>query len=283
MGFVRMQRFRSLLIDRADLRVPGLHVLRFAVHRHLTEHASVAAHRHPWSQVIIYLDGAGVQTIGAAKAQIEPGSLVLLAPGQPHAFVRRQHRPPLSVLIDFRLRGARRHRSGVSVLQRAELAQIRQLVSHLLRLQGEAGPALKWEGAIPVLEMLLLALRAGGWIERTPSPAVVGSPALSDLLAGLLQRPSLRHAIAESGYQRDHLNRLVKKQTGLTLGQYRAHLRLARAKALLEQGHQVAAAAAAVGLPDQSYFSRWFRRQTGQSPSRWRQSRSHHPATGIGD
>ncbi|HVU35968.1 MAG TPA: AraC family transcriptional regulator [Opitutaceae bacterium] len=269
---VRMRRFRSLLIDRANVRVAGLQVLRFSVHRHLAEHASVMAHRHAWSQAIIYLAGAGIQTIGSAKAQVEPGSLVLLAPGQPHAFVRRHHRPPMSVLIDFRLRGARRHRSTVSVLNRSEIAQVRQLLSQLMKLQAEAGPALKWEGAIPVLQVLLLALRAAGWIERTPVPAASSSPALAALLSSLLQRPSLADAIAESGYHRDHLNRLVKQQTGLTLGQYRAHLRLTRAKAMLAEGVQVAAAATAVGLPDQGYFSRWFRRQTGQSPSRWRQT-----------
>jgi AraC family L-rhamnose operon transcriptional activator RhaR len=32
---------------------------------------------------------------------------------------------------------------------------------------------------------------------------------------------------------------------------------------------QVASAAEAVGMLDQSYFARWFRRQTGQPPSRW--------------
>lgn len=272
MLFVRMRPFRSLLIDRANLRVPGLHVLSFAVHRHLAEHASVTAHRHSWSQAIIYLTGAGVQTIGSTEAQIEPGALVLLPPRQPHSFVRQSNQPPLSVLIDFRLRGTRRHRSVVCGLTRSETAQIRQQLAELMRLQGEAGHALQWEGAIPVLQILLLALRAGGWIERTASPGKAANPALNALLSGLLEKPSLRDAIAESGYHRDHLNRLVKQQTGLTLGQYRAHLRLSRAKALLADGHQVAVAAAAVGLPDQGYFSRWFRRQTGQCPSRWRQS-----------
>jgi len=32
---------------------------------------------------------------------------------------------------------------------------------------------------------------------------------------------------------------------------------------------RVADVAEAVGVLDQSYFARWFRRQTGQPPSRW--------------
>jgi AraC family L-rhamnose operon transcriptional activator RhaR len=79
--------------------------------------------------------------------------------------------------------------------------------------------------------------------------------------------------VQRSGYQRDHLNRLVKRETGLTLGQLRMQRRLARAKELLAQGIRVADVAEAVGVLDQNYFARWFRRQTGQPPSRWSRRR----------
>jgi AraC family L-rhamnose operon transcriptional activator RhaR len=77
------------------------------------------------------------------------------------------------------------------------------------------------------------------------------------------------NVVKQSGYHRDHLNRLVKKETGLTLGQFRMQLRLEKAKDLLSSGVQVGNVATMVGFLDQSYFARWFRRQTGQPPSRW--------------
>lgn len=264
-----MRQFRSLLIERANLRVPGLQVTGFAVHRHLPEHGSVAVHRHGWSQAIVYLSGAGEQSVGRARARIEAGSLVLLPPRVPHAFARRSQRPPLCIMVNFRLRGAQAHRPVVRTLSRSELTVLRQHVAALLRLQAGDANALRWEAAIPVLQVLSTILRAGGWIQRTEPSGERPNPVVGAVLASVSEADPLAETVRRSGYHRDHLNRLVKKETGLTLGQYRAQQRLARAKQLLGSGVRVSEVCGAVGVPDQSYFARWFRRQTGQTPTAW--------------
>jgi AraC family transcriptional activator of pobA len=271
-----MRRFRSLLIDKADIRLPGLHVLTFALHRHLPEHASVEPHKHGWSQAILYLSGNGRQVLAGSEARVEPGTLVLLPPGVSHAFSRGDGRAPLCVMIDFRLKGARRREAVVCSLNRSELAQVKQQLGQLMKLPGGASGqnALHWEGAVAVLQVLITALRSAGWLERVA--AVAGGKngsAIQGMLAKVDHESPLGQVVQKSGYQRDHLNRLVKKETGLTLGQFRAQQRLTKAKELLGQGVQVAAVATAVGLPDQSYFARWFRRQTGQAPSVWGRGR----------
>ena len=265
-----MRRFRSLLIDKADVHKPGLHVMTFAVHRHLDEHASVEPHKHTWGQAILYLSGNGRQTVAGGEARVEPGTLVLLPPGVSHAFQRTDERTPQCLMIDFRLKGARARPPVVCSLNRSELSQVRQHLAHLMKLQAGAGGELRWEGASVVLQVLTTILRAAGWLERV-GPALKGknSSAIQGLLAKVEHEGPLTAVVSRSGYQRDHLNRLVKKETGLTLGQFRAQQRLAKAKELLTQGVQVAEVATAVGLPDQSYFARWFRRQTGQAPSVW--------------
>ncbi|HWA85899.1 MAG TPA: helix-turn-helix transcriptional regulator, partial [Opitutus sp.] len=101
------------------------------------------------------------------------------------------------------------------------------------------------------------------------APPAGGDSAMHRLLLTMPLESTLQHVVQRSGYQRDHLNRLVKKETGLTLGQFRAQRRLSRAKELLARGVKVGDVAGEIGLPDQSYFARWFRRQTGQSPSHW--------------
>ena len=50
-------------------------------------------------------------------------------------------------------------------------------------------------------------------------------------------------------------------------------LRLEEASDLLSQPNAVIGeVAAAIGYLDQNYFSRWFRQQTGQTPTEWRSS-----------
>ena len=250
--------------------MPGLRIFTFALHRHLPEHASIEFHRHRWSQVILYLGGQGQQLFKDGTARVEPGTLVVVPPGVGHAFQRTADRAPLCLMIDFRLRGARRQRAVVCSVNRSELSQVRQHLAHLLKLQAGASGGLRWESATVILQLLITLLRAAGWLERMrlPSGGTTG-PAIHRLLAKMDPATPLLHVVQRSGYHRDHLNRLVKRETGLTLGQMRTQLRLVKAKELLSHGVQVGNAAAMVGLPDQSYFARWFRRQTGQPPSRW--------------
>ena len=75
---------------------------------------------------------------------------------------------------------------------------------------------------------------------------------------------------SELGYQRDHLNRILKRESGLTLGQHRAQVRLGEAKRLLGKQLAIGEVGSRVGFDDQNYFARWFRAQTGLSPSSWR-------------
>jgi AraC family L-rhamnose operon transcriptional activator RhaR len=265
-----MRHFRSLLINRADIRLPGLHVLACALHRHLPEHASIEHHRHRWHQIILYLSGRGRQRFAGGYARVEPGTLVVMPPGLSHSFQRASDRIPLCLMINFRLSRQPRGPAAVCSLNRSETMQVRQQLAHLIRLQSGNGGVLRWESAAVILQVLMTLLRAADWMERVPRPTAAGrGSAMGRLLSTVGPATPLGQVVQRSGYQRDHLNRLVKRETGLTLGQVRAQRRLARAKELLSQGMQVASAAEAVGMLDPSYFARWFRRQTGQPPSRW--------------
>jgi AraC family transcriptional regulator, transcriptional activator of pobA len=271
-----MRRFRSLLIDRADIRLPGLAVMTFAVHRHLAARTAVELHRHDYCQVLLYLHGRGRQVFAEGAVEVEPASLVVLPPGVWHAFQRLERRVPLCLMIDFRIKDGRRRPVAVCRLNRSQFLEVRQHLVRLLRLRAGPGELLRWEGASTVLQVLIALLQACGWLERASGPAPDrGGPVVRTLLSGMDPRDSLAQTVGRSGFNRDHLNRLVKRETGLTLGQYRARQRLANAKDLLAQGQKVSQVAETVGLPDQGYFARWFRRQTGQSPLQWmRSSRS---------
>jgi AraC-like DNA-binding protein len=68
-----------------------------------------------------------------------------------------------------------------------------------------------------------------------------------------------------------YLNRLLKKETGLSLRQYLIALRIDVAKELLSSGeYSPYEVATAVGFEDYPHFSKTFKRATGKSPSEYR-------------
>ncbi len=76
---------------------------------------------------------------------------------------------------------------------------------------------------------------------------------------------------AEAFVSPGHLNRLVKKATGKSVGAWIDISRLGRAKRLLRDTElPVAEIASAIGLDDSSYFSRFFKRHAGLTPLAFR-------------
>ncbi len=76
---------------------------------------------------------------------------------------------------------------------------------------------------------------------------------------------------SEIGISENYLSRLVKKHTGRSVGAWIDIVRIQRAKRLLSDTSQpIIDIAAAVGIDDQSYFSRLFKKETGLTPSCFR-------------
>ncbi len=75
----------------------------------------------------------------------------------------------------------------------------------------------------------------------------------------------------ELGVSTNYLSRLVKQSTGRSPGAWVDIVRIGRAKELLGgTPSSIIDIAVAVGLEDQSYFSRFFRKHTGLTPSAYR-------------
>ena len=73
------------------------------------------------------------------------------------------------------------------------------------------------------------------------------------------------------GRRKEELNRHLRQETGLTLGKVIAEHRLGQSQVLLLQPDlEVQEVAERVGILDRNYFARWFRRQTGLTPTQWR-------------
>ena len=100
-------------------------------------------------------------------------------------------------------------------------------------------------------------------------------PIVTEVMSALNERvdqPTSLDELAQwAGYSAQHLNRLFRRQLGITPLQYLARLRMQRAARLLAEGElTVQAIAARVGYSDPYYFSRLFKQHTGQSPAQYR-------------
>ncbi len=82
----------------------------------------------------------------------------------------------------------------------------------------------------------------------------------------------------EAKMSRHHFSRLFKAETGLSIGNYLRHLRVRRAQVLLSHTYlSIREIGEQVGYEDYNYFIRIFRKETGITPSRYRQSMIYYP------
>lgn len=244
----------------------GVRLRRLAVHRHLADFGEVGAHRHRFSQVLLYLTGRGAQEVDDSTFPVGPGTLVILPPQTRHAFHRTAPRPPLCLVIDFT---APPPPATVRQMTAVGLREVRDALRRLAALVKDGQPS----GLRASAEALGLL---GRLIETAQAPPRIPQPgALQARVERRLAEPgawALPIAVLarRCGYQQDYLNRRIKQETGLTLNQFRARVRLEHARAVLAAGGRSARAAQAAGFDDVNYFTRWFRQQTGLPPAQWR-------------
>jgi AraC-like DNA-binding protein len=115
-----------------------------------------------------------------------------------------------------------------------------------------------------------------GHLGETRSPMRAQRPPLlrlrrvrDRLVDDVEERPSLAALEREAGLGKSQLCASFKDTYGLSIIQYWAGCRVARAKKALLQGMNGADVAAELGFTDESHFSRVFRKHTGLPPRRW--------------
>lgn len=106
---------------------------------------------------------------------------------------------------------------------------------------------------------------------QCPAVDAVVQMMLHDIELLICQRVHLGDLARQSGYSPQHLNRLFRKNLGLTPMKYLMQRKLEYAAELLQQNVlTVSAIARKVGITDQAYFSRIFRQKFAASPADFR-------------
>lgn len=95
--------------------------------------------------------------------------------------------------------------------------------------------------------------------------------ALHYIAANFTQKLTLQHVAGEVGISPNHFSTLFHKTVGVSFRDYLSQIRVEESKRLLlYTDYSLADIAAAMGFPDQSNFSKVFKRITGISPGKYR-------------
>lgn len=108
---------------------------------------------------------------------------------------------------------------------------------------------------------------------RAPETSAIAKQAVA-YIQNRYEEPITRADIAQAiGVSENYLTQVFHDEMGIALWEYLNRYRISRSKDLLVQsGMTVAQVAMRVGFDDPAYFSRLFRRHTGQSPRAFRKS-----------
>jgi AraC-like DNA-binding protein len=267
-----VKNFNPLYLQNLDINMPGLKVFHLQLNRHLRELDAIALHQHEFDQLLVYFAGRGIQIFQDRQIFVRTGTVVFLKRGCAHAFRETVGRRPLCLAIDFNFDAKDERTNSSGQLTQTQMALIRQQLSELM-ISAKSDPAAnQLNVAGLILQILDVALKGAGLLSvaktNLESPLLkrvrlaVTDPANSEL--------RLEQVATKVGYQLDYLNRLLRQQCGLTLGQLRNQELISRAKRLLRQDSSIGEVAERLGFADQNYFARWFRAHAGMTPSRWR-------------
>jgi AraC-like DNA-binding protein len=271
-----MKGYRPIHLQHLGLRAPGLEMLALRLNHHMPEPVWTT-HSHDHDQVLVFLEGRGNHQLGERLHACRAGTVIHVPKGTPHAYTRVMERAPLVLVLDIDLEITRYTVHPCAQMSTSDLTKVLTILTGLLTNPSTMQKEFRLAVAGQVFALLDRVLLTAGWLKFYNRFAADRSPALVQFTERLITRMdgptvTLIDIATRAGYTVAALNKKLKTEAGLTLGQLRSRLRLQRARLLLRQGHSMAIVARRIHLPDQNYFSRWFRQQTGMTPTQWKTS-----------
>ncbi|MBI5766206.1 MAG: AraC family transcriptional regulator [Verrucomicrobia bacterium] len=252
-----MLAWSPLLIQQIEIHALGFVLRKLQLNRH--RDAEVAPHGHAFAQLILYLSGEGVQTVNGRRRRARAGDLFVIPAGVPHGFSVVGRSRPLCLVLDYENEGAGRTRSTHRTLSPGTLNELHTLLSRVPR-----------KGRLALADYPAILAVIARLLDHSPSLPPPPPGLLAKLRPHLQPAGPLREVARHLGYHPDHLCRKLKRESGLGLRALRDRIRLEAAQAALGSEPTIAEAATRAGFDDPNYFSRWFRRQTGKTPTAWR-------------
>ena len=265
------REFQSVLLRDLAIGWPGFRIRRLALNRHMPRVEKFREHRHDFTQLLLYLRGGGTQWAGGEEIAVERGTLLHLPAGVRHCFVNDGRLRPVCLVIDCETEEDLPWSLSGQV-DPSELGIVEQSLLGLHAMQRDSEPAVFRTASLVLAILSCLERAALGRVKSEwegPQFARVAQVVRRIGFSGL----TANQVATELGVTLDHLNRALRLESGFTVGRYLVRLRLEESCRLLRASAlPVGEIASRVGIDDSNYFARWFRKETGMPPSRWRET-----------
>lgn len=266
-----MKTIRPLIIQKLNLAMPGTTIHQVRIHRHLPESKTFRSHRHRFFQMIVYLGGGGHQSIAQTVYPVRAGSLFWIPQKTEHSFRELGSRRPLCLILDLEMESKELQKVQYQMLSPDRLHRLKGLLAQLSRIYQKGLPFEAFKINAIVFELLYLLLCSSHQQAeiRVQEEGGLVKSVRQRIRSGRYGEYSLKRMAKELGYHQDYLNRLLKERCGLTFGQLESQEFLSLSRGLLMKERKISVISEKLGFPDQNYFARWFRKQSGISPSQW--------------
>ena len=266
-----MKNFQPLFLENLRISIPGHSILRFAHHRHTARSDQVQDHHHKHSQFLLYLRGHGVQILGSESIPVRRGSFLYLPARTIHGFRKSMKASPLSLIMDFKEKRPLASRPMIRILSTQSLTEIESALNLMMRT-ADFGPSGSISGASKILHLFSLLHmelsneRSG---QRKVHPQTEAARRTIENCPSMVSSPGRIALLMNEDLS--SLNRKIRSESGLNLSTLLDEKRQRKAyELLLQKDRPIAEVAWRCGFQDPNYFSRWFRRKVGQTPSQWR-------------
>ncbi len=243
---------------------------------------------HNFWELAIVLDGKAVICADDKVLRLEKGQAVWHKPGEFHS-VRTEGDDPLYLGV-FSFHGnLSSDVSGKSYSVKTEL------MSQFIKLRMDAGSIFDFygiEGERPILvkslkrgkeldaqilvsrlEWMFASIIAGDTVVPLQKPSVSEENYLrivETITSNISERLSIDEIASRCNMSVSNAKRVFSKYAGCGISVYYNGVVITEAKKLLSDGESVYDVAASLGFSSQNYFSSFFKRITGMSPTAWR-------------
>lgn len=246
---------------------------------------SFPPHRHEFSEIVIVWRGNGLHVLNDRPWLITCGDIFYIRDSDCHSYDSVNDlvldnilycRDRFGLTLDWNklLPHQGTDKPGCWRLTTRGMALARGVISQLERESRKSDP-LSVQLSEALFLQLALILRRHGYAADRPWALPEGEQLdlLMSALQGDIARPFDLAAFCQQNQLSERaLRHLFRQQTGMTIGHYLRQLQLCQAKYLLRtQDCLISEIAARCGFDDSNYFSVVFTRDTGLTPSAWRQ------------